>query len=171
MRILIATDGSPCSEAAVKELCSRPWPPDTEVKVVSVAHTPFPLVYDPFLVVAASYVESMEEERKRAAERVARAARHIRENAPDLRVTAEALEGSPKKVIVAQAEQWPADLILVGSHGYGPVKQFLLGSVSHAVALHAPCSVEIVRGRHPQPEQQEQGEELPGRNRSQVDNQ
>ena len=38
-----------------------------------------------------------------------------------------------------------ADLIVVGSHGYGVWDRFLLGSVSQAVALHAKCSVEIVR--------------------------
>ena len=40
-----------------------------------------------------------------------------------------------------------ADLILVGSHGRGAAGRFLLGSVSTAIALHAPCSVEIVRQR------------------------
>jgi hypothetical protein len=38
-----------------------------------------------------------------------------------------------------------ADLIVLGSHGLGPVNRRLLGSVSPAVALHALCSVEIVR--------------------------
>lgn len=87
----------------------------------------------------------MEEERRLATEKVARAAEQIREKAPALRITTEVFEESPKKVIVEEAERWRADLIIVGSHGYGPVKRFLLGSVSQAVALHAPCSVEIVR--------------------------
>lgn len=47
----------------------------------------------------------------------------------------------------AKAEKFGADLIVVGSHGYGMVEGFLLGSVSNAVALHAACSVEIVRSR------------------------
>jgi nucleotide-binding universal stress UspA family protein len=60
-------------------------------------------------------------------------------------VTATVLDGSPKRIIVEEAERWGADLIVVGSHGYGSWNRFLLGSVSQAVSLHAPCSVEIVR--------------------------
>lgn len=76
-----------------------------------------------------------------------KAAGEIREKAPDLRVEVEALEGSPKKVIVEETERWGADLIILGSHGYGAVKRFLLGSVAHATVLHTPRSVEIVRSR------------------------
>jgi nucleotide-binding universal stress UspA family protein len=58
---------------------------------------------------------------------------------------------------VAEAEAWGADLIMLGSQGYGAVARFVLGSVSHAVASHAHCSVEIVRCR----ESQTTGESTP----------
>jgi nucleotide-binding universal stress UspA family protein len=64
-----------------------------------------------------------------------------------LAVSTEILTGSPKRVIVEEAEKWGADLIVVGSHGYRTWERMLLGSVSHLVALHAECSVEIVRKR------------------------
>jgi nucleotide-binding universal stress UspA family protein len=64
-----------------------------------------------------------------------------------LRVTAKVLSGSPKSVILDEAEAFGADLIIVGSHGLGVIERLLLGSVSQTVALHAKCSVEIVR--HP----------------------
>jgi nucleotide-binding universal stress UspA family protein len=147
MKILLATDGSPCSQAAVNEVCSRPWPPDTEVKVLAVAHTRIPMAFDPFFYLYAAHEEALEEAQKRAKEVVDGVAKEIGERAPQLRVTAEVLEGPPKKVIVEEAERLGTDLILIGSHGHGPVKRFVLGSVSHAVALHAPCSVEIVRPR------------------------
>ena len=54
-------------------------------------------------------------------------------------------EGSAKAIIVDFAAQWPADLIVVGSHGRKGFDRFLLGSVSQAVARHALCSVQIVR--------------------------
>lgn len=56
---------------------------------------------------------------------------------------------APKEVIVDEAGRWRADLVVVGCHGYGSVKRFMLGSVSEAVAIHAPCSVEIVRSCRP----------------------
>jgi len=56
-----------------------------------------------------------------------------------------AIEGTPKSVILEEAEIFGADLIVVGSHGCGVVERFLLGSVSHEVSLHAKCSVLIVR--------------------------
>ena len=54
-------------------------------------------------------------------------------------------EGDQKSVIVDFAAKWPADLIIMGSHGRKGFDQFLLGSVSEAVVRHAPCSVEVVR--------------------------
>ena len=53
--------------------------------------------------------------------------------------------GAPKELILAEAEKWQADLVVVGSHGRRWIKRFLLGSVSEAVAIHANCSVEVIR--------------------------
>ena len=73
------------------------------------------------------------------------AATTLRKKNPKLSITTAAIEGSPKAVIIEEAEKFGADLIVVGSHGHGAVAGFLLGSVSQSVALHAKCSVEIVR--------------------------
>jgi nucleotide-binding universal stress UspA family protein len=54
-------------------------------------------------------------------------------------------EGDPKTVILDQAAAWPADLIVLGSHGLKGLNRFVIGSVSAAVSQHAKCSVEIVR--------------------------
>lgn len=53
----------------------------------------------------------------------------------------------PKEHILNEAIGWGADLIVVGSHGRRASSRLLLGSVSEAVALHADCSVEIIRAR------------------------
>jgi nucleotide-binding universal stress UspA family protein len=54
---------------------------------------------------------------------------------------------SPKEVILDEASQWGADLIVVGSHGRRGIDRFLMGSVAESVASHAGCSVEVARAR------------------------
>jgi len=144
MKILLATDGSPYSEAAVRSVAARPWPPGTQVEVVTVVHTNVPFVPEPTSVGAAAYMATLEEDRRRAPGRVGAAERLLGEHGA-LTVATKILDGDPHKAVIEEAERWHADLVVVGSHGYGGVKRLMLGSVSEAVARHAPCSVEIVR--------------------------
>jgi nucleotide-binding universal stress UspA family protein len=53
--------------------------------------------------------------------------------------------GEPRAVILDTAKTWGANLIVLGSHGRRGMDRFLLGSVSEAVAIHAHCSVEVIR--------------------------
>jgi len=46
---------------------------------------------------------------------------------------------------VKTAHEWPADLIVTGSHGRHGLGRVLLGSVAEAAIRHAPCSVLVVR--------------------------
>lgn len=145
---MLAVDGSECSANAVKEVATRPWPDGTEVRVLSVTGIPIPYpVPDPFLVLEATRVNLMRDEHARLEVFVEEMKNSLNSAAlgEKLKIDTHVIEGSPKEVIVEEAEQWHADLIVVGSHGYGNVKKFALGSVSQAVASHAPCSVEIVR--------------------------
>lgn len=57
------------------------------------------------------------------------------------------LSGNPGRMICELANNWSADLTLVGSRGLKGLKEMFLGSVSNYVTHHAPCSVLIVR--HP----------------------
>jgi nucleotide-binding universal stress UspA family protein len=52
--------------------------------------------------------------------------------------------GSPAEVIVSTAEEQRADLIVMGARGLGPIKERLLGSVSHRILALAPCATLIV---------------------------
>jgi nucleotide-binding universal stress UspA family protein len=143
MKVLLAVDGSPFSDAAVEEVASRPWPAGTEVKLLHVAERPLIPVTEPWAL-PDNYFEEMD----RAAQEHARATiekAKSRMAAADVKVTTEIVEGYPKHAIVDEAQKWGADLTVVGSHGYRGLTRLLLGSVSQAVASHAPCSVEIVR--------------------------
>ncbi len=56
--------------------------------------------------------------------------------------------GTPHTEIVNAARDWPADLIVIGSHGRGGIKRALLGSVAEGVMRNAPCPVLVVRARN-----------------------
>lgn len=53
--------------------------------------------------------------------------------------------GKPASEIVKTAREWPADVIVIGSHGRHGLERALLGSVADGVMHHAPCSVLVVR--------------------------
>jgi nucleotide-binding universal stress UspA family protein len=147
MKILIAVDGSPCSDVAVDEAAKRPWPEGSEIKVVSVVE---PLPVTPMTetwTLPPDYFDQWEravEDRANAALDSALSKLSSRKDKA-VKVTSEILKGHARDVILDEAKSWPADLILVGSHGYRGLKRLWLGSVSQAVASHAPCSVEIIR--------------------------
>ena len=146
MKILLATDGSAHSKAAVEEVARRPFPLNTKVRIVSVyERIQLVTAMGPMGVSQEYYAEADLHALKAAENITENAAKILRKKNSALTITTIVIEGSPKSVILKEAETFGADLIVVGSHGLGAVERFLLGSVSQAVALHAKCSVEIVR--------------------------
>jgi nucleotide-binding universal stress UspA family protein len=74
------------------------------------------------MMVAAAHVDAVEAEQLRAPQRARRAEKCLT-GKPGVTVTSTVLEGNPAEVILDEAERWKADLVVVGSHGYGPVKR------------------------------------------------
>lgn len=52
--------------------------------------------------------------------------------------------GQPADVLVALADELDADLVVIGSHGYGGIDR-VLGTTAAKVVNRAPCSVLVVR--------------------------
>jgi len=146
MKILLATDVSPYSQAAVDEVASRPWPPATIIRVLSVIQ-PFTPPATEF-VLAAATLDDMRRQQVAEAEGLISGVADVLKKA-NISTEIAVREGDPRSAIVDEAEQWGADLIVVGSHGRTGLKRWLLGSVAQAVVGHAPCSVEVVRKREP----------------------
>ena len=149
MKVLLAIDGSRHSEAALEEVASRHWAADTEIEVLTVIHSKWPLVGDVFFTAAAAHAESVREQKHDAPALLRRAVERLHDRRPPLQVATKIVEGLPHEAIVEEAKAWGADLIVLGSHGYGPIKRALLGSVAAAVAVEAPCAVEIIRTGRP----------------------
>jgi len=147
-KILLATDGSEFSERAARSIAERPWPEGTEIEVMSVVELHLgatqALLEPPF--VDNDQLESQRaQSMKRAEDAVASAVEILSKAFPTVSESISVLLDGPKAVIINEADKWGADLIVVGSHGHRGIERFLLGSVSEGVALHAHCSVEVIR--------------------------
>jgi nucleotide-binding universal stress UspA family protein len=64
--------------------------------------------------------------------------------ADGVRVEPRVRTGTPAREAVSEAAEWPADLVVVGTHGRAGAARALLGSVAEAVVRDAPCSVLVI---------------------------
>jgi nucleotide-binding universal stress UspA family protein len=145
VKALVAIDGSRWSRHAVDNVCRRTWPPDSEIELLTVLHSPVPYIPEPTLVFAAAHEHGLGLQADAAPEILDRASRLMQSACPGLRVSRRIEEGRPAQAIVDEARRWGAQVIILGSHGRGRLRRLLLGSVSSAVARRAPCAVEVVR--------------------------
>ena len=143
MKILVAMDTSKFSQHALQSVMARPWPPNSEVKVLNVVEPPSLLLgremggYDP------EFEAVWKALRDEAKDLVQKAGDQLR--TAGFQVSTELIEGDPKSQIIDVANEWRADMIVLGSHGRSGLDRFLMGSVSQDVVRHAHCSVEIIR--------------------------
>ncbi len=147
MKLLLATDGSECARRALDFLRALPLSPDSELTILTVI--------DRDLYGNGMEGESLSEEHRqnllKAKEMLAGDAEKLLEQEgarfgdPDLHWSAQVRYGLASEEIVKAAGELDVDLIVMGSHGHGSVKRFLLGSTSDRVMQYASCSVLIVR--------------------------
>jgi nucleotide-binding universal stress UspA family protein len=144
MRVLVATDGSEFSAAAIRAVAVRAWPKGSVAKVMSIPEPFLPMSQFPFFEVEE--VERLNTAALKAAKKYATAGADALFSA-NLEATADTPfpKSSNGREIVMEAERWHPDLIVMGSHGRRGFDRWYMGSVSEYVALHAPCSVEVIR--------------------------
>lgn len=148
MKIVLAVDGSDFSKAAMNELASMPLPSKTEVCILNVYENPLLATRGALSMGGGmgDYYEEAEANARNSAENIVNeAAETLKDQNDVLTITTDVIRGTPKNAILEKAKSFDADLIVVGSQGHGAFARFLLGSVSQSVAMHAECSVLIIR--------------------------
>lgn len=147
-RVMLATDGSASADKATMALAGRPWKEGTEAHVVSVIELlqpPTLSLVEPgdegFPSFPADYAAAQEHSHAiavRALGQISPVLRHVTCETPTI-------ANGVKDALLEVMEVWQPDLIFVGSHGVKGFDRVVLGSVSEAIAIHANCSVEVVR--------------------------
>ena len=158
MRILVGYDGSESADAALNDLRRAGLPREVDALIVSVSDglvNPSSSIAD----IAGSAVTSrrvtstIELVREQAAQALAeakefaaKAGDRVRSSFPGWAVQAVGLPGSPSTELIDKADEWKADLVVVGSHGRSTLGRFILGSVSKKVVTDSHHSVRVTRG-------------------------
>jgi nucleotide-binding universal stress UspA family protein len=142
-KILVPTDFSECSDAALKYGRELSAAFGASLHILHVVQDPYtqPWAAEAFPAPLGDLLDQWEQQ----------AADRIRQALPaDVRdaITVATRIGSPFFEIVRYAQEQQIDLIVIGTHGRGPLGHMLLGSVAEKVVRKAPCPVMTVR--HPQ---------------------
>lgn len=140
--VIVGVDGSETATQTVEAISRILDPASLQIEVLSVAATPapvaVPVLMGPSYPNADTYTQLLAHERAKAARCVADAAGVLHD--AGFQVVTRMDEGTPGTVILDEARQDGADLVVVGCRGLGPIRRVLLGSVSDQVARHATAA-------------------------------
>lgn len=162
MKLLVAYDGSACSEAALDDLVRAGLPESSQAHAISVAEVWLPIasnertVNTPSLEIAGPSREPSRNKRVELSNKIVaeaevlanHAKQRIQKMFPGWRATSEAIDGSPARAILKRAAETGVDLIIVGAHGRSAISHHSLGSISQKVLTEAKCCVRVARGRN-----------------------
>jgi nucleotide-binding universal stress UspA family protein len=143
-RILVPIDGSPTSDQGLEQAIALARLTGGTIRLLHVLDE---LVFVTGFETGVTYTNTVLPGLRQRSERILAAGRK-RVAAAAVAVettTSECFARRPCDVIVEQAAAWPADVIVIGTHGRRGVNRMLLGSDAEQVARMAPVPVLLVR--------------------------
>ncbi|KAG9441135.1 hypothetical protein H6P81_016989 [Aristolochia fimbriata] len=139
--LIIPMKGTTTEPSRFKVILFHVKPPATHVLRLAG-----PEIWSPPLVAgAADVLTRVESDIKRMATSVAKMVTDICERRSFKDFEVETAEGDARDLLCKAVERHKAEMLVLGSHGYGAFKRVILGSVSDYCAHHAHCSVLIVK--------------------------
>jgi len=130
--VLLAIDCSLYGKAISDFVANHRWSPGTNFKMLHVLES-------------ENFNKAEKYSRESASLFLSRHQHKLQQLLPTMNISTDICDGSAKEEILAACSAWPADMVIVGSHGLASLQRFARGSVSLAVMLHAQCSVLVVR--------------------------
>jgi nucleotide-binding universal stress UspA family protein len=142
-KILIAVDGSATSDSALEEAIKLAQRLDSRIAIMYVLE-------DILYWKEENYIDYAELQAsiKASGEKMLAKAEMLAQRASvaaETKLVEAAGGGRVASIIVAEAEHWQAELIVIGTHGRSGVSRLLLGSVAENVVRSAPMPVLLIR--------------------------
>jgi nucleotide-binding universal stress UspA family protein len=144
--ILVAVDGSDTSNLALRESMKLAKEQQAVLRLVHVVdETPAYMTMDTAYVLA-DFQKAMREAGQKVLATCAATAREAGIEVDTKFVIPEVLTQRICDAIIDEAKRWPADLIVIGTHGRHGFNHLLLGSVAEGVIRFATKPVLVIRG-------------------------
>ncbi|MBI3778504.1 MAG: universal stress protein [Gammaproteobacteria bacterium] len=145
-RILVPVDGSNTSNIALREAIQSVGDGNVELRIIHVVEDVVPVWDVEFL-----NINEIREALRQAGRQILAKAETVARDA-GVRAETRLIEATPAgariaSVIAAEAKDWPADLIVIGTHGRRGMDHLLMGSVAEGVVRISPVPVLLIRGR------------------------
>ncbi len=142
-KILVPVDGSPTSNRALQEAIQLAQRLGARLELVHIYEDIVYLVDEDYV----NYEELQKTVYSCGEKILAEAAAVVR--ASDIEVETKLIQASNERItnlLVAEAERWQAELIIIGTHGHSGFSRLLLGSVAEGVVRAASIPVLLIRG-------------------------
>jgi nucleotide-binding universal stress UspA family protein len=146
MKVLVPIHDEEFGQAIAEHVMQHQWPENAEFRLLLVLDW---MPNEKEIGATPALAEYAEQQREEAHHMLKRFAYQIKQALGTPNVEEEIREGHAAEQIIAAANGWGADQIVLGSHGRSGIKKFLMGSVSQAVVSHVACSVTVVRPKKP----------------------
>jgi nucleotide-binding universal stress UspA family protein len=145
-RVLVPVDGSSTSDNALREAIQSVSDHSAEFRIIHVLEN-----VDPMWDVEFLNINEIREALRQTGGRILAKAEAVARDA-GIKVETKLIEATPPgariaSMIAAEAKAWPADLIVIGTHGRRGVDHLLMGSVAEGVVRISPAPVLLIRGR------------------------
>ena len=153
-KILVPIDGSDTARSGLDEAIRLAQLSGGQLRVFHVIDDlSFALALDAYAGHPGDWLQALREEGTRLLDDAKHAAAAAGVQAEG--VLHESFNGKVPDVVAAEARNWPADLIVVGTHGRRGIGRLMLGSGAESILRTAPVPVLLVRPPEPAPRSDE----------------
>ncbi|MCL9684869.1 universal stress protein [Legionella maioricensis] len=145
-RIMVAVDGSDTSRLAVQEAIQMAKSMRSNLQIINVVDENF-ISYCDIFTVYDQLISSCKEQGQNILNTMGELVRKSKITCECRLIELKLYEGRIAEKIAAEAEAWPADLLIIGTHGRRGFSHLFLGSVAEDIIRIASMPVLLVRGK------------------------